>query len=150
MVMKPFAALAISVTMLLAQNDRAALQSVTAIRNWSLADVTRIAIEVSGDFKFRTDRLHNPERVYFDILNARPRIDARRIWSKEINDKLVQRVRVAETSPGTTRVVLDLAGPVEISTSQLSSPNRLIIEMRPGRTSQRPRFPARRCPRSPC
>jgi N-acetylmuramoyl-L-alanine amidase len=130
--MKPFAALAISVTMLLAQNDRASLQSVTAIRNWSLYDVTRIAIEVSGDFQFRTDRLHNPERVYFDILNARPRIDARRVWSNQINDKLVQRVRVAETNPGTTRVVVDLTGPVEISTSQLSSPHRLIIEMRAG------------------
>ena len=112
--MKPFAALAISVTVLLAQSDRASLQTVTAIRNWSLSDVTRIAIEVSGDFKFRTDRLHNPERVYFDILNARPRIDARRIWSNQINDKFVQRVRVAETNPGTTRVVVDLmSNPVE-------------------------------------
>ena len=68
--------------MLFAQNDRAPLHSVTAVRNWSLADVTRIAIEVSGDFNFRTDRLHNPERVYFDILNARPRIDAKRVWSQ--------------------------------------------------------------------
>ena len=58
--MKTFAALAISVTVLFAQKDRSSLQSVTAIRNWSLADVTRIAIEVSGDFTFRTDRLHNP------------------------------------------------------------------------------------------
>jgi N-acetylmuramoyl-L-alanine amidase len=128
--MKTFAALAISVTVLFAQKDRGSLQSVTAIRNWSLADVTRIAIEVSGDFTFRTDRLHNPERVYFDILNARPRIDAKRIWSNQINDKLVQRVRVAETTPGTTRVVLDLNAPVDISTSQLSSPTRLMIEMR--------------------
>src|SRR6476620_12811249 len=101
--MKLFAALAISVTVLLAQNDRASLQSVTAIRNWSLADVTRIAIEVSGDFTFRTDRLHNPERVYFDILNARPRVDGKRIFARDINDKLVQRVRLAETHPGTTR-----------------------------------------------
>ena len=108
--------------MLVAQGDRATLHSVTAVRTWSLADVTRIAIEVSGDFNFRTDRLHNPERVYFDILNARPRIDAKRIWSNDINDKLVQRVRVAETNPGTTRVVLDLAGAVEVTTSQLSSP----------------------------
>jgi len=131
--MKPFAALAISVTMLFAQSDRASLHSVTAIRHWSLDDVTRIAIEVSGDFNFRTDRLHNPERVYFDILNARPRIESKRIWSRDINDKLVQRVRVAETNPGTTRVVVDLAGTVEINTSQLSSPHRLIIEVRAGR-----------------
>ena len=143
--MKPFAALAISVTVLCGQSDRASLQSVTAIRNWSLADVTRIAIEVSGDFKFRTDRLHNPERVYFDILNARPRIDARRIWSNQINDKFVQRVRAAETSPGTTRIVVDLTGPVDISTSQLSSPNRLIVEMR----SERPRLPSVPIPSPP-
>src|ERR1035437_8038172 len=131
--MKPLAALAISATMLFAQSDRVSLHSVTAIRNWSLAEVTRIAVEVSGDFHFRSDRLHNPERVYFDILGARPRIDDKRFWSKAIDDKLVQRVRVAETSPGTTRIVLDLAGPAEVTASQLSNPNRLIIEMRAAR-----------------
>src|SRR5450759_717176 len=139
--MKPLAALAISVTMLFAQGDRVPLHSVTAIRNWSLADVTRIAVEVSGDFHFRTDRLHNPERVYFDILGALPRIDAKRIWSKAIDDKLVQRVRVAETNPGTTRIVLDLAGPAEVTTSQLSNPNRLIIEMRAAREPAIPTEP---------
>ncbi|MCU1233216.1 MAG: N-acetylmuramoyl-L-alanine amidase [Candidatus Solibacter sp.] len=130
--MKQVAALAISVSMLLAQSDRAPLHSVTAVRNWSLSDVTRIAIEVSGDFHFKTDRLHNPERIYFDILNSRPRIDARRIWSREINDRLVQRVRAAETNPGTTRIVIDLAGAVEVTTSQLSNPSRLIVEVRAG------------------
>jgi N-acetylmuramoyl-L-alanine amidase len=130
--MKPLAALAISATMLFAQNERAAVHSVTAIRSWSLTEVTRIAIEVSGEFHTRSDRLHNPERVYFDIVGARPRLDAKRIWSKEIGDKLVQRVRVAETMPGTTRIVLDLAGPVEVTTSQLSNPNRLIVELRAG------------------
>jgi N-acetylmuramoyl-L-alanine amidase len=130
--MKTLAALAISATMLFAQNERAALHSVTAIRSWSLIEVTRIAIEVSGEFHTRSDRLHNPERVYFDIVGARPRLDTRRTWSKEIGDKLVQRVRVAETIPGTTRIVLDLAGPVEVTTSQLSNPNRLIVELRAG------------------
>src|ERR1017187_2698241 len=130
--MKTLAALAISATMLFAQNERAAVHSVTAIRSWSLTEVTRIAIEVSGEFHTRSDRLHNPERVYFDIVGARPRLDAKRIWSKEIGDKLVQRVRVAETMPGTTRIVLDLAGPVEVTTSQLSNPNRLIVELRAG------------------
>jgi N-acetylmuramoyl-L-alanine amidase len=128
--------------MLFAQSDRAPLHSVTAVRNWSLAEVTRIAIEVSGDFNFRSDRLHNPERVYFDILNARPRIDAKRVWSKAIDDPLVQRVRVAETIPGITRVVVDLTGPVDVSTSQLTSPNRLMIELRAGRGPAIPTAPA--------
>ena len=130
--MKLIAALAISVTTLFAQNDRASLLSVTAIRSWSLAEVTRIAIEVSGDFHFKTDRLHNPERIYFDIVNSRPRLDSRRVWLRDINDRLVQRVRVAETNPGTTRVVIDLGGAVEVTTSQLSNPYRLIVEMRAG------------------
>ena len=130
--MKQIAALAISVTVLFAQNERASLRSVTAIRNWSLPEVTRIAVEVSGDFRFKSDRLHNPERIYFDIQDSRPRIDARRVWSREINDRLVQRVRVAETTPGTTRIVIDLAGAVEVTTSQLSNPSRLIVELHAG------------------
>src|SRR5690348_11332053 len=127
--MKTIAALAAFASVLAAQAGGPATHSVTAIRHWSLADVSRIAIEVSGEFDFRTDRLHNPERVYFDILGSRPRLGSRRIYSEEIGDKYVQRVRVAETQPGVTRVVLDLAGDVEIGTSQLTNPHRLMIEL---------------------
>ena len=128
--MKLIAALAVSVPLLVAQTDRPALHSVTAVRHWSLSGVTRVAIEVSGDFRFRTDRLHNPERVYFDILDARPRMDSRRFYSEDLDDKLVKRIRAAETVPGMTRVVLELNGDVEATTSQLANPNRLIIELR--------------------
>ena len=80
--MRLLLALAISVTTLAAQEDRAPARTVSAVRTWSLAEVTRIAVEVSGEFTFQTDRLHNPERVYFDILNARPRIDSKRAWAR--------------------------------------------------------------------
>jgi N-acetylmuramoyl-L-alanine amidase len=130
--MKLITALAISALTLLAQTDRTALRSVNAVRNWALTDITRVAIEVSGDFQFRSDWLHDPERVYFDILNSRPLLDSKRFYSKELDGKLVKRIRVAETNPGVTRVVLELAAPVEVSTSQLSNPNRLIIDVRSG------------------
>jgi N-acetylmuramoyl-L-alanine amidase len=128
--MKLIAALAVSVSILVAQTDRPALHSVTAVRHWSLSGVTRVAIEVSGDFRFRSDRLHNPERIYFDILDARPRLDSRRFYSEDLDDKLVKRIRAAETAPGITRVVLELTGDVEVVTSQLANPNRLIVELR--------------------
>ena len=128
--MKLIAALAVSVPLLLAQTGRPALHSVTAVRHWSLGGVTRVAIEVSGDFQFRTDRLHNPERVYFDILDARPRMDSHRLYSEDLDDKLVKRIRAAETKPGITRVVLELNADVDATTSQLANPNRLIIEVR--------------------
>ena len=128
--MKLIATMAVSVSLLVAQTERPALHSVTAVRHWSLSGVTRVAIEVSGDFRFRSDRLHNPERVYFDIPNSRPRIDSRRLYSVDLDDKLVKRVRVAETLPGVTRVVLELSGDAEIRTSQLTNPNRLMVEVR--------------------
>src|SRR5215510_12553485 len=98
-----------SVALLAAQSGKP-LEFVTAIRHWSVGEVTRVAIEVSGEFEFRTDRLHNPERVYFDILKAKPKLDGRRIYTEEWADKLVARVRVAETARGITRVVFDLNG----------------------------------------
>jgi N-acetylmuramoyl-L-alanine amidase len=129
--MRLIAALAISVTVLAAQSSRTPMRSVSAVRHWSMNDVTRVAIEVSGEFEFRTDRLHNPERVYFDILNAQPRIAARRFYSVTVDDKLVKKVRVAETHPGVTRIVIDLAENVEATPSQLTNPDRLIVEVRP-------------------
>ena len=128
--MKLIAALAVSVSLLIAQAERAAPHLVTAVRHWSLSGVTRVAIEVSGDFQFRTERLHNPERVYFDILEARPRLGSRRFYSEDLDDKRVTRLRAAETVPGVTRVVLELGADVEVGTSQLANPNRLIVEVR--------------------
>jgi N-acetylmuramoyl-L-alanine amidase len=128
--MKRLAALAISVPLLFAQAQREPSLTVTAVRHWSLAEVTRVAVEISGEFQFHSDRLHNPERVYFDILNSRPRIASRPGYSETLEDRRVKRIRVAETVPGVTRVVLDLAEGVEVSSSQLSNPQRLVIEVR--------------------
>jgi N-acetylmuramoyl-L-alanine amidase len=127
--MKLLAALTVTVSLLVAQTERAQPRTVTAVRHWTLSDTTRVAIEVSGDFQFHSDRLHNPERIYFDITNSRPRIDKKVFYSETIDDKLVQRVRVAETTPGVTRIVLDLGASVEVTTSQLTNPNRLMIEL---------------------
>src|SRR3954453_1975720 len=133
--MRLVAALAISAGVLAAQAPRSGVRIVTAVRHWSLGDITRVAIEVSGEFEFRTDRLHNPERIYFDILNARPRTQSRRIWAETVTDKLLLKLRVAETMPGVTRVVLDLGGDLQATTSQLANPDRLIVELRPGVTA---------------
>ncbi len=123
--------LALAAIILAGQSSNPPLRSVTAIRHWALSETTRVAVQVSGEFEFRYDRLHNPERVYFDILNSRPRLDSRRFYKAAFDDKLVTGVRVAETIPGVTRIVLDLTGPVEITTSTLTNPDRLMIELRP-------------------
>src|SRR5947209_8008116 len=103
--MKLIMALAVSIPLLAADTTRSRTELVTAIRHWSLTDVTRVAVEISGEFEFHTDRLHNPERVYFDILNSRPRLESHLGLAEELDDKLLKRIRVAQTVPGVTRVV---------------------------------------------
>jgi N-acetylmuramoyl-L-alanine amidase len=103
---------------------------VTDVRFFSLADATRIAVEVTSDFQFRTDRLSNPERLFFDISGVKPARVPKGTEIIPVGDSLVKQIRIAETQPGATRIVLDLSAPVQSSVSQLSNPNRLIIELR--------------------
>jgi N-acetylmuramoyl-L-alanine amidase len=108
---------------------RAETLKMSAIRFWTYEDTTRIAVEVSGEFQYHAERLHNPERVFFDIGNCKPALTGKK-GITQVDDKLVRRIRVAETQPGKTRIVIDLAGSAEFTASQLANPDRLIIELR--------------------
>ncbi|HEU5020718.1 MAG TPA: N-acetylmuramoyl-L-alanine amidase [Bryobacteraceae bacterium] len=104
---------------------------VTGLRFWSHPGSTRIIIDVSGHAEYRSDRAHNPERIFFDIDNARPWINHKRVAAREVSDALVTRVRVALTAPDTTRVVLDLTGKADYTVSTLAAPDRIVIEVTP-------------------
>ncbi len=126
------------VVTLAAEAAHAGSVEVTAVRHWSLANTTRIAIEITGEVRYRSDRVQNPDRIFFDFTGARPRIDGQRLFSDEVGDKLLKRIRVAETAPGVTRVVLDLESSAEFTVSRLDNPNRLIIELRPAGATGEP------------
>lgn len=109
----------------------AAELSVTSVRFWSLGDVTRIAVETSREFTFRTDHINNPSRYFFDLRGAKPVLDKKGTHIIVVNDTRVRQIRVAETQPSVTRVVLDMdQGEFDIVTSQLTGPDRLMIEVR--------------------
>jgi N-acetylmuramoyl-L-alanine amidase len=103
---------------------------ITAVRFWSLGDITRIAIESDGDFTIHSDRLENPERLFFDLVGAKPSLGSKGTTVIPVSDALVRQIRVAETQHGVTRVVLDMERPADATTSHLDNPNRLIIEVR--------------------
>ena len=81
--------------------------------------------------EYHSDRAQNPERIFFDINHARPWINHKRIATREINDGLVSRIRMAETAPGTTARGSDLTGKDEYTVSTLSAPDRIVIELTP-------------------
>lgn len=89
--------------------------NVTAVRFWSLGELTRIAVEIDADFTYKSSRLSDPDRVYFDISGARPQMASKGIHSIPVGDGVVKQIRVAETQPGVTRIVLDLEDHVELS-----------------------------------
>ena len=103
------------------------LRSVTAVRHWSLPEVTRVSIRVSGDFHFTTERLHTTLSGSTSIFPVSVQISSRSASYRQFDGKFVQRIRI-ENHPGVTRVVLDLAGSVEATASQLTGPDRLIVE----------------------
>ena len=135
--MRRLAVLSVVCGALAAGSGSAFAASVTAVRHWTVGNAIRVAVEVAGDFHYRSDRLHNPERVYFDIVNARNGLGVR-YHTEDVGDSLVRRIRVAETNPGTTRVVIELGGDVRVTTTQLANPGRLMIELRSASASGTP------------
>ena len=123
-------ALAMSVGMLLAQTVSQPVRPVTAIERWSSADATHVAAQASGGFAYRTGRLPDPERAYFDILNARLNVGSRSGYVENIGERLVTRVRAAELPAGIIRGVLYLAEATGVPASPLAGPDRLVIELR--------------------
>jgi N-acetylmuramoyl-L-alanine amidase len=103
---------------------------VKAVRFWTLGDVTRIAVETDGDFQVRSDRLENPDRLFFDLVGTQPSLGGRNVTVIPVSDHLVRQIRIAETQRSVTRIVLDMEGPAVATTSHLDNPNRLIIELR--------------------
>lgn len=113
-----------------AATNKAATNKVSAVRFWSLGELTRVAIDVSADFKYRSERLTNPDRLFFDIEGAKPDMVAKGLHIIPVGDGIVKQIRIAETQPGVTRVVIDLEQAAEFTASQLTSPDRLMIELR--------------------
>jgi N-acetylmuramoyl-L-alanine amidase len=106
---------------------------VTSVRSWSHPGSTRVILQTTGPFEYHSNRAYGPDRLFFDILRARPLIDNKRYATRVVNDGLVKRIRVAETLPGTTRIVFDLAGPADYSVRRLAGPDRMLIEVRASR-----------------
>jgi N-acetylmuramoyl-L-alanine amidase len=109
---------------------------IEGIRFWSFGDVTRVAVETSGNYSLSSDQIENPSRVYFDLngLHA-PSTSHAGMQTIPVDDRRIKQIRLAEVAPGKTRIVFDLECPVEVISSQLVNPDRLMIEIRPKGTS---------------
>ena len=109
------------------------LQSVRDVRFTSENDVTRVVIELSNEAVFHTERIDNPDRVFFDLPHFVPRLAAgkQRNAQLTVGGRHIRQIRVAENQPGLTRLVFDMESPEVVFKANIAlDPPRLIVEFR--------------------
>jgi N-acetylmuramoyl-L-alanine amidase len=104
------------------------LPRVTGVRHWSTPDYTRVAIDVEQDVKFSSQRIANPDRIFFDIQDTKL---ASTLVGKtfDVDDGFLKKIRVAENKPGQTRIVLEVDDLARYDAFLLPDPYRLIIDV---------------------
>ncbi len=111
-----------------AEVRRNELPRVTGVRHWSTPDYTRVAIDVEQEVKFGSQRISNPDRIFFDLRDTRL---ASTLVGKtfDVDDGFLKKIRVAEFQPGRTRIVLEVDDLASYDAFLLPDPYRLIIDI---------------------
>ncbi|MBL27474.1 MAG: N-acetylmuramoyl-L-alanine amidase [Rhodospirillaceae bacterium] len=119
--------------------------TVTDARAWKHPDYTRFVMELSERVDYDTFTLADPYRLVIDMPQARFAVSPAAFGSQA---GIISRVRFGLYKPGTSRVVLDLAGPARVKSIFVLPPQdnggyRLVIDLE-GEADTRFRRTARR------
>ncbi len=108
--------------------DRNLTPEITGIRHWSSENSSSVVIDLQDQVQYEAHRLTKPERIYFDLMDTKlaPGLLGKTI---EVNDPVLQRIRIAQPKQGVTRVVLDTRGASNYSVSMEQNPFRLMVEV---------------------
>ena len=111
------------------QAELSNLSPVSRIRSWNGDMYTRVVIDVGSQVKYRSARIPEPDRIYFDIDDAKL---ASEMVGKPIDvgeSDLLKGIRVAQNRSGILRVVLDVNRVKDYSVSLLPDPYRLVVDL---------------------
>ena len=118
---------------------RGTLPLITGIRHWSTPDYTRVAIDLQQEVRYQATRVSDPGRIFFDLYGTRlsPELQGRAV---EVTDEgFLTRIRAAQSSANTTRIVLDVNSVSAYSAFFLQNPPRLIIDVHGSKEAIPPR-----------
>lgn len=100
---------------------------VANIRYWSSQGYTRVVIDLSRSVEFTKKRLSNPDRLYFDLKDARI---VGEVQNKlPVGDSILKSIRVGQYNTDTVRIVLDLECMEDFSAFLLDDPTKLVIDV---------------------
>jgi N-acetylmuramoyl-L-alanine amidase len=106
----------------------ASAPEVTGVRHWSSPESSTVVVDLGDQVQYEAHTLDNPPRIYFDLFDTKlaPGLLNQSII---VDDTFIKRVRMAQPSDGTTRVVLDTKGLTEVSVKLDPNPYRLTIDV---------------------
>jgi N-acetylmuramoyl-L-alanine amidase len=102
---------------------------VRNIRFWNTKDYTRVVVDLDDTVQFQGARIDNPDRIFFDLFNTE--LSTVLVGKTfDIQEGLLNRVRIAENRAGVTRVVMEVNKPQDYSVFSLPNPFRLVVDIR--------------------
>ncbi len=105
---------------------------IVNLRHWSTKNYTRVVIETSGPVSYKDNLLKQdqgkPRRLYLNLKHSR--ISKKLQNAIPVDDGLLKRVRSAQFSPDTVRVVLDTESLSQYNIFSLNDPFRIVIDVK--------------------
>jgi N-acetylmuramoyl-L-alanine amidase len=101
---------------------------VTRVQTWNSPDSTRVIVTLNDTIKYESARIASPDRIYFNLYKANVGAKLSR-QELEVNDGLLESVRVAQNKPDVVRLVLNVNGEKDYSAFLLANPYRLVIDI---------------------
>lgn len=117
------------------ENGSAHGATVQNIRHWTTSDYTRIIIDLDIQTRYTKTRLSSPDRIFFDIANAKL---SKELLNKTfvVSDEFLKQVRVAQNRLDVVRVVLDFSAISDYSVFELYDPFRIVVDIHGVRTEK--------------
>jgi N-acetylmuramoyl-L-alanine amidase len=101
---------------------------VRRVSTSAAADFTRVTIDLEDGVEYSSARIRNPDRIFFDLHTARLTPEVAKS-SVHVEGSLLTAVRLGQKQAGVVRVVLDVTGVKDYTSSLLSNPPELLIDL---------------------
>jgi N-acetylmuramoyl-L-alanine amidase len=102
---------------------------VTQVHTWNADTYTRIVIDVGAQVKYEAARISNPDRIYFDIENAKIDPDLLHKGVEVESGGFLKSIRVGQNQLDVVRVVLEVDHAKDYSVYLLPDPYRLVVDV---------------------
>jgi N-acetylmuramoyl-L-alanine amidase len=101
---------------------------VRDVRFWKSQDFIRFVFDLSGPVEVTNGKLSNPDRLFFDLTNAK--IAERIKKTIEVDSEFVKSVRLGQFSSSAARIVFDIPGQsYDFKILNLEDPARLVVDI---------------------